>query len=135
VRQAIGKIEEITGRRLLDESKALMIPAQGVAGVDLFLATASAAPPLRVAVAGMMDDISLASARHAMRGTYARVVETLSLTDGRTEEERLSALVRVRPDVVLMVGGTDRGASAPVMNMLETLVLAASISPDSAKMR
>lgn len=136
VRHAIERIEQISGRKLFDEGKALIMPSRGtIAGIDLFVATASAAPPLKVVVAGLMEDISLATARRAMQGTYARIADTLSLTDGRSEESRLSTLVGLAPDAVVMVGGTDGGATDPLLGMLDTLVLASSVSPQGGKLR
>ena len=44
-----------------------------------------------------------------------------------TEEDRVRRIYRARPDVVCIVGGTDGGADAPVMEMVDSVALAASL--------
>jgi hypothetical protein len=137
VRHAIGQIEEASGRLLLDEQGQLITPEQANGnGVDAFVATTSAATPLRLILAGLTRDVSIESARRAISSTYALVEDTISLDDG-TEGERRSAEARIRilqrhkPDAVLIVGGTDGGAVAPVADIAEVVALACSIM-DSA---
>src|SRR3970282_80833 len=45
VRLALEQVQSVTGRRLVDESESLIMPASaGGGGVDVFVATASAGP-------------------------------------------------------------------------------------------
>jgi hypothetical protein len=137
VRHAIGQIEEATGRLLLDEQGQLITPEQASGnGVDVFVATSSAAAPLRLILAGLTRDVSIESARHAISSTYTLVEDSISLDDGaqrerRSAEARIRNLQRHQPDVVFIVGGTDGGATAPVADIAEVVVLACSIM-DSA---
>jgi hypothetical protein len=139
VRHAIGQIEEATGRLLLDEKGQLITPEQASGnGVDAFVATTSAASPLRLILAGLTRDVSIESARRAISSTYALVEDTISLDDG-TQRERRSAEARIRilqrhqPDAVLIVGGTDGGATAPVADIAEVVALACSIMDGAAR--
>ena len=139
VRHAIGQIEEATGRLLLDEKGQLITPEQASGnGVDAFVATTSAASPLRLILAGLTRDVSIESARRAISSTYALVEDTISLDDG-TQRERRSAEARIRilqrhqPDAVLIVGGTDGGATAPVADIAEVVALACSIMDGTAR--
>jgi len=137
VRHAIGQIEEATGRLLLDEQGQLITPEQASGnGVDVFVATTSAAAPLRLILAGLTSDVSIESARRAVSSTYTLVEDTISLDDGaqkerRSAEARIRILQRHQPDAVFMVGGTDGGAVAPVADIAEVVALACSIM-DSA---
>lgn len=137
VRHAIGQIEEATGRLLLDEQGQLITPEQASGnGIDVFVATTSAAAPLRLILAGLTRDVSIESARRAISSTYTLVEDTISLDDGaqrekRSAEARIRILQRHRPDAVFIVGGTDGGAVAPVADIAEVVALACSIM-DSA---
>lgn len=137
VRHAIGQIEEATGRLLLDEQGQLITPEQASGnGIDVFVATTSAAAPLRLILAGLTRDVSIESARRAISSTYTLVEDTISLDDGaqrekRSAEARIRILQRHRPDAVFIVGGTDGGAIAPVADIAEVVALACSIM-DSA---
>jgi hypothetical protein len=141
VRHAIGQIEEATGRLLLDEQGQLIIPEQASGnGVDAFVATTSAAAPLRLILAGLTRNVSIESARRAISSTYALVEDTISLDDGaqrekRSAEARIRILQRHQPDIVFIVGGTDGGAIAPVADIAEVVALACSIMDGAARPR
>jgi hypothetical protein len=141
VRHAIGQIEEATGRLLLDEQGQLITPEQASGnGVDAFVATTSAAAPLRLILAGLTRNVSIESARRAISSTYALVEDTISLDDGaqrerRSAEARIRILQRHQPDIVLIVGGTDGGATAPVTDIAEVVALACSIMDGAARPR
>jgi len=133
VRHAIGQIEEATGRLLLDEQGQLITPEQASGnGVDAFVATTSAAAPLRLILAGLTREVSIESAHRAISSTYALVEDTISLEEGaqrerRSAEARIRILQRHQPDAVFIVGGTDGGATAPVADIAEVVALACSI--------
>ena len=114
IKQAIGRISEITGRKLLTEHDELIMPARTTgAGVNHFGATISAAPPLRTLVAGLLEDASVASARNALHTTYAKEIHTFSMSDNLTEEERINIVLQAEPEMILLTGGTDgQGSSA-----------------------
>lgn len=130
MRLAIRRLEEVTGRRLLGEDERLILPgAADGSGVDALAASLSAGAPLRLAVIGLLEDLSLESARRLAATTYAQVVETLSLNDRRRAEARVDAILSLRPDVVLIAGGTDEGASQSVLRMVEALRMACQLLP------
>lgn len=78
---AIGAIESSTGRRLLLGGKLILPQQEDGSGIDAFVASSSAAEPLRVVAAGMVRNLSAASAARASHGTYTTVLDTLSLDD------------------------------------------------------
>ncbi len=125
VRLALDHLQTISGRQLIDGDERLITPtASDGSGVDAFVTTYSAGAPLRVFVVGMLDDISLESARHLVSTTYARLVGKLALTDRRKVEEQIDLIMRVRPDLILIAGGTDFGATQSVLNLVEPVGLA-----------
>jgi len=130
IHRAIGQIELVTGRTLLDAEGRLIVPERSQGGVDAFVATASAGMPLRLALVGLVQDMSLAQARLATRATYATIVEALSLDEGLTTDDVVRRLYQARPEVILIVGGTDGGAKGPVMNLAEAVALACVAMPE-----
>ncbi len=78
---AIGSIEASTGRRLLVGGRLIVPQQEDGSGVDGFVASSSAAEPLRVVAAGMVRGLSAASAARASHGTYTQVLDTISLDD------------------------------------------------------
>lgn len=143
VRNAIRQIEARTERRLLTDDQQLIVPERlGAQGVDAFVAITSAAPPLRVAIVGLSRELSITSAIHAVNGTYAFVAATFALdeTSGRwmpvsvppspdTGQKTATTalqdplvlaaetLAQARLDVIVLVGGTDGGATTPLYDL------------------
>jgi hypothetical protein len=95
-------------------------------GVDRLLVVSSAAEPLRVLLAGLVHDVSLASARQAVGTTYARVQDVIALEQGeagrRTAGAQVDAILHSEADVILLVGGTDGGAAEPMIEMAREVV-------------
>jgi MutL protein len=129
VNHAIEDLQLITGRKLLNEELHLIIPADGGRGVDTFAATFSAGPALKTVVVGLLNDVSVESAQRLVRTTYARVVDTFGLNDKRGSEQQIDALLRLRPDLILVAGGTDNGATLSVRHLIETIGLACYMLP------
>lgn len=136
IQHALEQIEDITGRVLLDEAHRLIIPQQGgLRGIDACVAVSSAAPPLRVVLAGLVPELSLSAAQRAISGTYG-FLENVIVQDPRrrmSEEEQIRVLLQSRPDVVCVVGGTDGGATIPILELMETVALACSMLPEGER--
>jgi len=131
VRSALGSVQSVTGRRLIDESDLLILPATADgSGTDVFVATSSAGPSLRTVMVGLMPGVSIASARRLATATYLNVLDEISLTDRRREEEQIDLLLRARPDLLLLVGGTDGGANESVLRMVDLVAVAAGLFPE-----
>jgi hypothetical protein len=134
---AIGEIERITGRQIVGEDGRPIVPSQGkAAGVDLFVATASAAPALKTVLVGLTNDVSLASARKVALSNYAAIVDTISLADTRTDEARIEQLTALDPDLFLIAGGTDGGEPDRLLQLVESLAFLPSLAanrPDAPR--
>lgn len=136
VRMALEHVQSVTGRRLIDETESLIMPATGAgAGVDAFVATASAGPRARTLLVGLMPGVSLDSARRLAASCYLEVTGEIGSLDRRREEERLDAIVKAKPDLVLLVGGTDGGAAQSLGRMASILDLGLSLLPGTEKPR
>lgn len=78
VRHAIEHLTATTKRNLLDDNGLLLIPEVGGSGADLLIVTCSAAQPLRVILAGLVSQVSLASLERAASSSYVDVVGVIA---------------------------------------------------------
>jgi len=114
VRQAVRRVESVLGRALT-ENGVLITPegsasgGDGRAGVDLFVCTSSAGGGLQMTVAGLVKSMTAESAQRAALGAGAIVMDVISLDDARLVLERIRRLQELRPDMILLAGGTDDG--------------------------
>ena len=131
VREAITNLQNVTGSTLLGPNdNNLIAPAQpDGSGVDAVVATISAGPAVKTVVVGLLSDVSVQSARRLAESTYSRVVDTLDLSDHRRPDQQMDSIVRSRPDLVVLAGGTDGGASRSIQKMLEAVGLACYLMP------
>jgi hypothetical protein len=136
VRMALDQVQAVTGRQLLDESDMLIMPVTSKgAGADVFVATASAGPKVPTVLVGLMPDVSTRSAERMADSTYLELVEVVNLLDRRRDEEKISRMIAARPDLVLIVGGTDGGARDSVLQMIDLVAVAVELIPARARPR
>ncbi len=129
VHQAIERLQQITGRELLDSEAKLIVPTRvDGSGVDLVVATLSAGPPIKVILAGLLADVSLESATNLISTTYTQIIDQISLGDQRKIQDRLNLILQAQPELIVVAGGTEGGAKRAVMQMLEAVGLAALLS-------
>ncbi|MBN1260074.1 MAG: glutamate mutase L [Anaerolineae bacterium] len=132
--QALGELEHIIGRTLKSGGH-LISPREGLSGVDAFAVIMSGTDPLHVVLAGLVHEMSLESARRVASSTYASVDAVLSREGSlRSPEETWARAVRdCAPDVVLLVGGVDGGASRPIMELADAIALGTSMLEQSSR--
>jgi uncharacterized protein (TIGR01319 family) len=134
VREAVRQIEGLTGRTLLDQEEQLIIPERGDGGgVDGFIATVNAAVPLRLAVVGLIRNLSVESLLKAADSSYVVVQSVVAMDDlpSRGGGEggmafMLNDSVQNWPDVILIGGGIDGGAVASVLEITRDIAAALS---------
>jgi hypothetical protein len=134
---AVRQITVNTGRPMLDEDGQLIMPERGGGqGVDILAATVSASSPLRVVIAGLSSDVSLASARRASRTTYSHLVGQIAVDEleRSSDEQRLQLVQNAQPDVILLVGGVDDGTTKPVVDMARLMALAVQLEAERPPM-
>ena len=135
VRQAVSKLTEITGWRLLDEAGQIITPERQDGGVDAVVAVASASEPLRTLAIGLRRDISLESARQALAGSYVLLEEQVSLDrrQGGVLSDDVDGQIRLirelKPDLVVLVGGIDGADNDHLLVAAEAVGLGCSALP------
>jgi uncharacterized protein (TIGR01319 family) len=128
VQNAVREIEELTGHMLLAPGGGMIIPYDGEKGVDLYCTTSSAGGGLQMMVSGLIKSMTAASANRAALGAGAIVMDVIARDDGRQTYQKIRRIRSLRPDMILMAGGTDGGASQHVMEIAE-LIKAAEPKP------
>jgi hypothetical protein len=127
---ALEALQGVTGRQVLDDHAHLVMPATGDGrGVDSFVATSSAGPAVRAVLVGLLPDVSLASARRIAASSYINVLDTFSLGDVRGEDEQIDAVIDARPELLIIAGGSDGGATRALLKLVETVSLACHLLP------
>ncbi len=133
-RDAITNLQKILGRNLLDASRGLITPSQpNGSGVDALVVTLSAGPVTKTIIVGLLKDVSVESARRLTESTYTRIVDTISLNDARKPDQQIDSILRLRPDLVVITGGTDGGASLSIQKLLEPIGLASFLLPEEKR--
>jgi hypothetical protein len=133
-RNAVANLQEMLGKKLLDDARGLITPSQpDGSGVDALVVTLSAGPKIKTAVVGLLKDVSLESARRLAETTYTRIVETLGLSDLRKPDQQIDSFLRLQPELVVIAGGTDGGASRSIQKLLEPIGLASFLLPEEKR--
>lgn len=126
---AFTEIEELSSRKILTGNVTphpfVISAGDARSGIDLYLSTSSAGGGLQMLVAGVVKHMTAESAERAALGAGAIVMDTLSADDGREDFERVKRIRHLRPDIVLLAGGTDGGSRSHVIELAELLLAAA----------
>ena len=118
VLNAIQEVEELSGRQILDGER-IITPADGDVGVDIYISTSSAGGGLQMVVAGVVLAMTGESAQRCALGAGAIVMDALAANDGRLPHEKIERIRQLRPDMVLLSGGTDGGTVSHVVELAE----------------
>ncbi len=128
VLNAVAELEELSGRKILDPNGKFISPADGPNGTDVFISTSSAGGGLQMMVAGVVRSMSAESAERAALGAGAIVMDVIASNDKRASYQQIERIRRLRPDMILLSGGVDGGATTHVVEIAE-LVAAADPKP------
>jgi len=128
VRNAVKEIEELIGLKILSEEGRIVTPHKGGVGVDFYCTTSSAGGGLQMMVAGVMASLTGESANRAALGAGSIVMDVVAIDDGRQDYQKINRIRNLRPDMLLVAGGTDGGTTDLVMQIAE-LINAANPKP------
>ncbi|MDW8289856.1 MAG: glutamate mutase L [Armatimonadota bacterium] len=124
VLNAVRELEELTGRTFIRDGKILTPQIDECTGVDAYLSTSSAGGGLQMTVAGVVKVMSAESAQRAALGAGAIIMDVIAVDDGRKDYEKVQRIRQLRPDMILMSGGTDGGTVTHLVELAEMLVAA-----------
>jgi hypothetical protein len=124
IHHAVETLGTIVARSLLDDKGSLILPSRPDGnGVDVAVLSFSLTADVRTALVGLLPEYSLRSVRNLARSAPVRVAAEVSLGDGQSEESLLDVLIRARPDLIVIAGGTEGGASQALLQTLEVVGL------------
>jgi len=113
VQDAIKKIESEKNIKLKTEN--------GVTEDVKLLCSSSASGGLHMIITGVISNISGESAQRAALGAGALLIDTFSKDDKRPSYKKIAAMRQTKPDILLMSGGTDGGATSQVLEMADVI--------------
>ncbi len=103
--------------RLYKDGQQTQNRAQEFDAADMYVSTSSAGGGLQMMVAGVVKSMSAESAERAALGAGAILMDTLAIDDGRKDYQKVDRLRQLRPDIILMSGGTDGGTRSHLIEM------------------
>ncbi|PJA29862.1 MAG: methylaspartate mutase [candidate division Zixibacteria bacterium CG_4_9_14_3_um_filter_46_8] len=128
VLNAIAEVEELSGRKILDENNKILSPAKNNIGTDIYISTSSAGGGLQMMVAGVVRSMTAESAERAALGAGAIVMDVIASNDKRLPHQQIERIRHLRPDMILLSGGIDGGTTTHVVELAE-LIAAADPKP------
>jgi uncharacterized protein (TIGR01319 family) len=121
VLNAVAELEELSGRKILDDNGKFISPANGKVGTDVFISTSSAGGGLQMMVAGVVRSMTAESAERAALGAGAIVMDVISSNDKRLPHQQIERIRHLRPDMILLSGGIDGGTTTHVVELAELI--------------
>ena len=118
---AVTEVAELAGRRLVGDDGLIIQPADRDTGCDLYISTSSAGGGLQMLVAGVVRQMTAESAKRAALGAGAIVMDVIASNDKRRPHEQIQRIRELRPDMILVSGGTDGGDTKKVVEISELI--------------
>ena len=116
---AVTEVSELAGRKLIDKKGNIIQPGNDNSGCDIYISTSSAGGGLQMMVAGVIAEMTAASAKRAALGAGAIVMDVIASNDKRKPHDRIQRIRELRPDMMLLSGGTDGGTLKHIMEIAE----------------
>lgn len=123
VTNSVTELQELSGYQLI-AADGTIIRRKSMSdpiGCDLYISTSSAGGGLQMMVAGVVREMTAESAKRAALGAGAIVMDTIASNDRRKPHEQIQRIRDLRPDMVLVSGGTDGGDTKKVIEISELI--------------
>jgi uncharacterized protein (TIGR01319 family) len=123
VTNAVTELQELSGRKLVNADGTIRhrTSATDPDGCDIYVSTSSAGGGLQMMVAGVVREMTAESAKRAALGAGAIVMDAIAGNDRRKPHEQIQRIRELRPDMVLVSGGTDGGDRRKVVEIAELI--------------
>ena len=117
VLNSVQEVGELAGRKLVSDDDKLIIPATENEGADIYISTSSAGGGLQMMVAGVVRQMTAESAERAALGAGSIVMDVIASNDKRLPHQQIERIRQLRPDMILLSGGTDGGTTPHVVEL------------------
>ena len=124
VLNAINEIEDLSGKKLIENNLLLKERKSDTEGMDIYVSTSSAGGGLQMMVAGVVKSMTGESAQRAALGAGAIVMDVIATNDGRLPHQRIETIRNLRPDMILLAGGVDGGTTTHIAGLAEIIAAA-----------
>ncbi len=128
--RSIDNLEKITGRKLVDSNAKLIVPSQpDGSGVDQLTITYGFINQLDVISMGILEEVSLQSAHNLISMTHLREIDQISINDPRKFEELMGVFANKKPQLLLLSGGTEQGATRSLSKLVDIIMFSLRMLP------
>ena len=122
---AVQKLESALERHFLDDTGKIVIPQKlGMIGADQVVLTWSGGEMPRVVLMGLTNDTSIKAMENLLRKNGLTASAAICAMDGRSLTDNIGTLIASDPDIVLVSGGTEKGAEHALYRLGEILLMA-----------
>ncbi len=122
---AVQKLESALERHFLDDTGKIVIPQKlGMIGADQVVLTWSGGEMPRVVLMGLTRDTSIKMMEDLLRKNGLTSSAQICAMDGKSMTDNIGTLIASDPDVVLVSGGTEKGAEHALYRLGEILLMA-----------
>jgi uncharacterized protein (TIGR01319 family) len=123
VTNSVTELQELSGYRLINDDGTIIRRSSPDEkdGCDVYISTSSAGGGLQMMVAGVVREMTAESAKRAALGAGAIVMDAIASNDRRKPHEQIQRIRELRPDMVLISGGTDGGDRKKVVEIAELI--------------
>lgn len=122
---AVQKLESALERHFLDDTGKIVIPQKlGMIGTDQVVLTWSGGEMPRVVLMGLTNDTSVKAMENLLRKNGLTASAAICAMDGKSLTDNIGTLIASDPDIVLVSGGTEKGAEHALYRLGEILLMA-----------
>jgi hypothetical protein len=134
VGHAMRDLQISTSHSLLNQAGGLIMPPIRLdEGVDHTALVTSVGDWVRCALIGLTKDGSLAAGIALLDSLPVKIVAEYGVTELSEQPDVIEALVRGQPEILLMTGGADNGASDLLSSWIDVIKLSLRLKPPSSK--
>ncbi len=131
--QALLRLQEVTARVFTQDSRLVLPTRPDGVGIDQLIITFSAGPMIQTVILGLLEDVSLESARRLATSAQTLVADAIGLNDRRKTELQIDAILKASPDLLIIAGGTERGATRSIAKLIDMVGMALQVLPRDAR--
>ena len=121
---AVQKLETALDHHFLDDTGRIIVPQKlGMVGADQIIVTWSGGEMPRVVLMGLTEGTSIKAMEELLRKNGLSAAAEICAMDGKSLTENIGILTGADPDIVLVSGGSEKGAEHAVYRLGEILLL------------